>query len=166
MEDELFPVASPALPGMSGIGDVRDIPRLPPVEDMCKQGWRDWFGHAGLRGQPLGPMHSFNDSTEAMRAAVHGLGAVLAHKHIALPYLHRYELVRLPGPAMKARFGYYIVHSARRAPGLAARTFIDWLPREAPSERPPIPPLPAELPGLPAAEAPLPHRRPRTLATG
>jgi len=67
---------------------------------------------------------------------------------------------------MKARFGYYIVRSAHRAPGLAARTFIDWLPREAPGERPPIPPLPAELPRLPAAEAPRPHRRPRTLATG
>lgn len=104
-----------------------------------------------------------------MRAAVHGLGAVLARKHIAPPYLTATNWCAYParpGPVMKARFGYYIAHSAHRAPGLAARTFIDWLPREAPDERPPIPPLPAELPGLPAAEAPRPHRRPRTLATG
>lgn len=159
MEDEMFPVASPALPGVSGLRDVRDIPRLPLIEDMCEQGWRDWFRHAGLRGQRLGAMHSFNDSTEAMRAAVYGLGAVLARKHIALPYLHRHELVRLPGPVMKARFGYYIVHSAHRAPSPAARLFIDWLHRQALDERPPVPAQPAALPGRDAPDAP--RRRPR-----
>ena len=46
--------------------------------------------------------------------------AGLARHHIAQPYLQRYELVRLPGPALKARFAYYAVHPAHKPPSAAA----------------------------------------------
>ncbi|KAF1698954.1 MULTISPECIES: LysR substrate-binding domain-containing protein [Pseudoxanthomonas] len=138
MDDELFPVASPALVQRARIAAPRDIAGLPLLSDLSPQSWRDWFRAAGARVQ-LPPMHTFNDSTDVMRAAVYGIGAALARKHIAEPYLQQYELVRLPGPALKARYAYYIVYPAHRPPSPAATLFIDWLKREAVDERTPPP---------------------------
>ena len=147
MDDELFPVASPALPGASEVREPREIAHLPLVSDMALQGWRDWFRAAGVRGLRLPAMHSFSDSTDAMRASVYGIGAALARKHIVMPYLQRYELIRLPGPALKARFAYYAVHPTHRPLNPAAMAFIDWLKQEAQDERTPMPVLPKELLG-------------------
>src|SRR6185369_14729628 len=47
-------------------------------------------------------------------------------RHIAAPYLERGELIQLPGPTLKARFSYYVVHPAHRRPTAAAATFINW----------------------------------------
>lgn len=140
MDDELFPVASPALPGIAKITEPKQIAALPLLSDNALQGWRDWFRAAGLRGLRLPDMHLMSDSTDVMRAAVYGIGAALARKHIAMPYLQRYELVRLPGPALKTRFAYYAVHPAHRPLTANAATFIEWLKHEALDENTPLPP--------------------------
>ncbi|WP_249927217.1 LysR substrate-binding domain-containing protein, partial [Escherichia coli] len=76
MDDYLFPVASPALAGVETLADPARIADLPLLTDLSPQGWRDWFRHAGVRPpSPLPPMHTFADSTDAMRAAVYGMGA-------------------------------------------------------------------------------------------
>ncbi|GAB3061423.1 LysR substrate-binding domain-containing protein [Stenotrophomonas tumulicola] len=148
MDDDLFPVASPALPGVHGLADAAGIVDLPLLSDLSPQGWRDWFRHAGVRvPAALPPMHTFADSTDAMRAAVYGMGAVLARTHIAQPYLQRHEVVRLPGPRLKARYAYYVVYSESQAPGHAAHAFMDWLLHEARDEATPIPALPGNPPG-------------------
>lgn len=131
MDDALFPVAAPSLPGVSSVVDAAGVAKLPLVSDLALQGWRDWFRAAGVRGVQLPDMHTFSDSTDAMQAAVFGIGAALARAHIAAPYLERRELIRLPGPELKARFAYYLVHPAHRRPSAAALTFMDWLRREA-----------------------------------
>jgi len=148
MEDALFPVASPALPQLAQVREPADILQLPLLSDMSPQSWRDWLRAAGVRGVRLPPMHSFSDSTEALRAAVYGMGAVLARRLVAQPYLQRYELVRLPGPPLRPRYAYYIVHPEHQPPNAAAQLMIDWLRREALDERTPLPPLPAELLGI------------------
>ncbi len=154
MDDYLFPVASPALAGVETLVDPARIADLPLLTDLSPQGWRDWFRHAGVRPpSPLPPMHTFADSTDAMRAAVYGMGTVLARTHIAQPYLQRYEVVRLPGPALKARYAYHVVHAEGQPPSHAARLFIDWLLEQAQDERTPIPALPESLLGRPATRA-------------
>src|SRR3546814_6368506 len=70
-------------------------------------------------------MHMFNDSTDVMRAAAVGLGIGLARQHIAAPWLQRGELLRLPGPVLKTRFAYYVVHPAHRRPRAPAAAFIE-----------------------------------------
>ena len=75
-----------------------------------------------------------------MLAAVCGLGVALARRHIAAPYMERGELIQLPGPTLKARFSYFVVHPAHRRPTPAAAVFIDWLRREAANED--VTPLP------------------------
>lgn len=147
MDDAMFPVASPRLPEVAAISEPRQIPRLPLISDMTQQGWRDWFHAAGVRGLELPAMHSFSDSSDALRAAAVGIGAALARRHLALDWLQRGELVRLPGPTMKARFAYYAVYPAHRQPAPAAVKFIDWIKQQA-QEAPwadarPHPPSPA-----------------------
>jgi LysR family glycine cleavage system transcriptional activator len=139
MDDALFPVASPALPGIDRIVEPHDLVRLPLLSDLATQGWQDWFRAAGSRALRLPPMHQLSDSTDVMRAAVYGMGVALARKHIAMPYLQRYELVRLPGPALKTRFSYCAVHPAHRPLDPTAAAFIDWLKREAQDEETPLP---------------------------
>ena len=131
MDDALFPVASPALPGIKQVTQAAHIARLPLISDLGLQGWPDWFRAADMHRASLPAVHSFTDSTDAMLAAVCGLGVALARRHIAAPYIERGDLIQLPGPTLKARFSYYVVHPAHRRPTPAAAAFIDWLRLEA-----------------------------------
>jgi LysR family glycine cleavage system transcriptional activator len=131
LDEELFPAAAPDFPGVRNLTDPGRIATLPLVTDLAVQGWADWFRAAGVRGITLPGMHTFNDSTDALQAAVCGLGVVLARSRLAGRYLQRGELLRLPGPALKARFGYYAVHPAHRRPSAAAAAFIKWLQHAA-----------------------------------
>jgi LysR family glycine cleavage system transcriptional activator len=130
LDEELFPAAAPGFPGLGDSAAGR-IATLPLVTDLGVQGWTDWFRAAGLRGVTLPDMHTFNDSTDALQAAACGLGIVLARSRLVGPYLQRGQLVRLPGPALKARFGYYAVHPAHRRPSAAVTAFIQWLQNTA-----------------------------------
>ena len=127
MDDYLFPVASPALPGVESVRDPAGILRLPLVSDLARQGWHDWLRAADVHGATPDERYRFSDSTAALNAAVHGLGAALARDKIVAPYLAAGVLKRLPGPAIKARWGYYVVYPAHKRLKPAARSFVDWL---------------------------------------
>jgi LysR family glycine cleavage system transcriptional activator len=127
MDDHLFPVAAPSLPGVDRVRTAADVARLPLVMDQARQGWLDWFRAADVHGVTPSERYRFTDSTAALNAAVHGLGAALARDRIAAPYLASGYLLQLPGPALKARWGYYVVYPAHRRLRPAARAFVDWL---------------------------------------
>ncbi|UHQ24497.1 LysR substrate-binding domain-containing protein [Lysobacter sp. 5GHs7-4] len=127
MDDSLFPVAAPSLPGVSELREAAQVARLPLISDHARQGWHDWFRAAEVHGVKLDERYSFSDTTDALQAAVHGLGAALAREQIAVPYLRSGELVRLPGPSVKARWGYYAVYPSHRRLRASARLFLDWL---------------------------------------
>ncbi len=127
MDDYLFPVASPALAGVDKVRVAADIARLPLVSDLARQGWHDWLRAADVHGAALEERYRFTDSTAALNAAVHGLGAALARDKIAAPYLAAGLLRQLPGPALKARWAYYVVYPAHKRLKPAARAFVDWL---------------------------------------
>lgn len=127
IDDALFPVASPSLRDRSDVNTPRDIACLPLISDHARQGWHDWFRAADVHGVKLDERHSFSDTTDALHAAAHGLGVALARARIAQHYLDNGTLVRLPGPALKARWAYYIVYPSHRPPRNCVRRLIDWL---------------------------------------
>ncbi|MFC3551046.1 LysR substrate-binding domain-containing protein [Lysobacter cavernae] len=127
MDDALFPVISPSYPGVRDITEAAHIARLPLISDHARQGWHDWFRAANVHGARLDERHSFSDTTDAMNAAAHGLGVALARARIVVPYLADGRLLRLPGPALTARWGYYAVYPAHRRLRPAAQAFVDWL---------------------------------------
>jgi DNA-binding transcriptional LysR family regulator len=127
MDEELFPVASPKLPGLAALTEPAQVARLPLIADLSPQGWHNWFRAAGVHGAQLDERYTFSDTTDALNAAACGIGAVLAREQIAAPYLAAGRLVRLPGPSLKARFGYYVVYPSHRQLRASARLFVDWL---------------------------------------
>jgi LysR family transcriptional regulator, glycine cleavage system transcriptional activator len=131
LDDALFPVASPTLSGVESVQIPGDIARLPLLADLGLMGWRDWFRAAGVERVRLPEMHTFSDSTDAMQAAVCGLGAALGRTHIAEPFIESGQLVRLPGSPLKSRYDYYLVHPSHRRPSAATAAFITWMRGEA-----------------------------------
>ncbi|GAB6195141.1 LysR substrate-binding domain-containing protein [Lysobacter xanthus] len=127
MDEQLFPVAAPDMPGFAEVRTTRDVAALPLVADNARQGWPDWFRAAKVRGVVPDERLRFTDSTGALEAAAAGLGAVLARERIVAPYLADGRLVRLPGPAIRARWSYYVVEPTHRHLRPAARTFVDWV---------------------------------------
>jgi len=127
MTETLFPVAAPNLAGVDQVRVAADIAALPLVSDLARQGWHDWFRAAGVHGVRLHDRHHFSDTTDALNAAVFGLGAALARQHIVVPYLANGRLLRLPGPELSARWSYYVVYPAHRPLRAAAQVFVDWL---------------------------------------
>jgi DNA-binding transcriptional LysR family regulator len=97
------------------------------VSDLSRQGWHDWFRAAGVHGVKFDERYIFSDATSALNAATFGIGAALAREQSVKPYLSEGRLVRLPGPTVKARWGYYVVYPAHRRLRASARVFVDWL---------------------------------------
>lgn len=135
MDDGLFPVASPTLPGLVRITRPEQIASLPLLHDLARQGWADWFRGAGLVGTKFVERHSFTDSTDALQAAALGMGAALARTQIAEPYLASGQLVRLPGPVVASRWNYFVVYPAHRRLRPIAQSFVDWLLHDTRAER-------------------------------
>jgi DNA-binding transcriptional LysR family regulator len=134
MDDSLFPVAAPTLPGLGEIRSAADVASLPLINDLARQGWHDWFRAAGVHGAQLPPAHVFSDTTDAFEAAAQGLGAALARERIVGPWLRDGRLLRLPGPSLPTRWNYFIVHPAHRRLRPGARAFLDWLLEDAKGE--------------------------------
>lgn len=127
MDEALFPVASPSMPGFDAIRRAQDIATLPLIADGARHGWHDWFRVARVQAPGTQEHYRFSDSTAALAASAHGLGAALARDRIAAPHLADGSLVRLPGPALRSRWEYHVVYPAHRRLRPAARLFVDWL---------------------------------------
>jgi LysR family glycine cleavage system transcriptional activator len=131
MDEALFPVASPKYPGIRRLRDANQVAALPLIADLSRQGWDDWFRAADVHGVKFTERYTFTDSTDALQAAAHGLGAALARERIVAPWLEDGSLIRLPGPRIPARWNYHVVHPAHRRPRPIAQQFIDWLLADA-----------------------------------
>jgi len=131
MDEYLLPVAAPTLPGIHQIKSADDLLRLPLVHDMGLQGWPEWFRAAGVHNARIPEMHIFTESTDSLKAAIDGLGATLTRSRIGTPYLDAGVVVRLPGPALKARFAYHALHPAHKRPSALVKDFVEWLREEA-----------------------------------
>jgi DNA-binding transcriptional LysR family regulator len=133
LHEDLFPVAAPAMPGFAEIRTPADILRTPLIADAARQGWPDWFRHAGVRAAMLREHYRFSDSNAGLMAASLGLGVALARERIVAPFLADGRLQRLPGPALRGRFSYYLIQPTHRRLRPPAQVFADWLlalPRE------------------------------------
>ncbi len=127
MDETLFAVASPTLPGVDALRSAADVASLPLIADLARQGWPDWFRAAGVHGARPEERYRFADSTGAMQAAALGLGAALARDRIVGPWLADGRLQRLPGPVIEARWSYHVVYPSHRRLRAPARRFVDWL---------------------------------------
>lgn len=127
MQEDLFPVASPAMRGVDRLRRAADIAKLPLIADTARQGWHDWFRAAGVRGASVVERYRFSDSNAALTAAALGLGVALARERIVAPFLEDGSLVTLPGPRLRGRWSYWLIRPSHRRLRPPAQAFADWL---------------------------------------
>jgi DNA-binding transcriptional LysR family regulator len=83
-EENLFPVASPALAEAIGKGNAERLLAHPLIHDSDASGWRAWLGAQGIDYRPRLQDRRFEDYNLVLDAAAYGLGIALARPPLAL----------------------------------------------------------------------------------
>jgi LysR family transcriptional regulator, glycine cleavage system transcriptional activator len=140
LEEEVFPVASPALvPPTRMPLQVRELTEWPLLHDMdayLPQRWMSW--HAWLERAGVEPALAaaargfrFSDSIILVNAAVAGLGLALARGPHVEEYLARGQLLRLTRECWKADWSYRLVGPSENFARPNVRAFTEWVLAEA-----------------------------------
>ena len=142
MDEEVYPVCSPALLGQGRrLRRPSDLAGLRLIHDRsvdARSGfatWEAWLERAGARDVETQRGLRINNSAAVLQAAIDGQGVALARSIMARDDVAAGRLVRLfPEVEFPSALAYYVVHRPECAalPKLVA--FRDWLVREA-SER-------------------------------
>jgi LysR family glycine cleavage system transcriptional activator len=149
MEDELFPVLSPALAARRRLACPADLAGLPLLRSDGED-WLPWFRRAGLDWpEPSGGL-MISDSAVLVQAAIEGRGVALARRSLAALALREGKLLRpfelsVPvthapeeaagavlsaDPAQRPRWRYWVVLPERAADKPLLDAFLDWLRAE------------------------------------
>lgn len=138
LDEELFPVASPALlHGGAPLTRFEDLVQHQLLHDMDAHpnqpwmSWPRWFERAGL---PTGPAERglfFTDSNVLVAAAVAGQGVALGRAPHLGEHLAKGRLVRLFEQSWKSDWSYHIVAPAAQFKRPLVKALVDWLLEEA-----------------------------------
>ncbi|QGZ58650.1 transcriptional regulator GcvA [Paraburkholderia acidiphila] len=138
MDEEIFPVCSPAVRRAGKWRVPRDLTRAPLIHDLSVDShagfasWQAWFASVGVTLAPVSRGMKINNSAAVLQAAIEGHGVALARSVMARDDLAAGRLVRLfPEVALTSALAYYVVYRPECAslPRLVA--FRDWLKDEA-----------------------------------
>ncbi|HMG50446.1 MAG TPA: transcriptional regulator GcvA [Inquilinus sp.] len=134
LDDEIFPVCSPALlEGPDGLRRPDDLRHHTLIHDVLTGDdepwvtWQHWLLHFGLDDvdHRRGPRYS--DSHMMLEAAVAGEGIALGRSSIMADDLVRGRLVRPFPDAQVADYAYYLLCRSDAVDRPAIRAFRDWL---------------------------------------
>jgi LysR family glycine cleavage system transcriptional activator len=140
MDEEIYPVCSPAMRRAAKWRAPRDLARAALIHDLSVDShagfasWEAWFGSVGVTGAAASRGMKINNSAAVLQAAIEGHGVALARSVMARDDLVAGRLVRLfPDVAFTSALAYYVVYRPECAslPRLVA--FRDWLMKEAAS---------------------------------
>ena len=137
-QEELFPVASPALFGGRRMPDtlaaLAEYPLLHDTDANPEQawlGWRGWFERAGLATTAAARGLQFSDSIVLIGAAVAGLGIAIGRGPHVAPMLARGQLIRVTQESWLAPWKYFLTAPPAHFRRPVVRTFVDWALEEA-----------------------------------
>jgi LysR family transcriptional regulator, glycine cleavage system transcriptional activator len=139
MDEEVFPVCSPALLGgqaaprtakqVTGLGLIHD---LTMASAQAFPNWSQWLQAQGLTlaASPRG-LH-INASAAAIQAALNGQGVALARRVFVQDDITHGRLLRLlPQVSWPVAWAYYCVHTEDSLQRSAVTVFMNWLTDEA-----------------------------------
>ncbi|WP_331375658.1 transcriptional regulator GcvA [Sinorhizobium chiapasense] len=137
MDEEIFPVCSPAFSDLDNLTEPADLTRTTLIHDLSVDPaigfvtWDMWLQAAGVpEGQPQRGMR-IDNSAAVLQAAIEGRGVALARSILARDDLAAGRLKRLfPAVQVPSKLAYYVVYRAEYASLLKLRTFRDWLIEE------------------------------------
>ncbi|KGG92622.1 MULTISPECIES: transcriptional regulator GcvA [Comamonas] len=138
MEEEVYPVCSPAMLQKSELVTPSDLAKQTLIHDLSIDAstgfptWGAWLAHAGVCGVSAERGMRINNSAAVLQAAVDGQGVALARSVMACDDVASGRLVRLfPETRFHSALSYYVVYRPEciSKPKLVA--FRDWLFAEA-----------------------------------
>jgi LysR family glycine cleavage system transcriptional activator len=128
MDDECFPVCSPALlrrrPGLRTPADLR---RHVLLHDDSPDGWRRWLRAAGVVAGDPERGHIFTDASMMLQAAADGQGVAMGRKVLVAGDLAAGRLVRPFAKALPVEQAYFLVTSEHAAELPRIKAFRGWL---------------------------------------
>lgn len=134
LDEEVFPVASPALlaPALipMTVADLRALPLLHDVDAHPAQpwmSWQGWFERAGVDSPTALRGLKFTDSIVLLGAAVAGLGVALGRGPHIEGLLGRGQLVRLTRDSWKAAWSYRLIAPPANFSRPNVRAFVEWI---------------------------------------
>jgi LysR family glycine cleavage system transcriptional activator len=148
MEDECFPVCSPALLPKRRRLALSDLARLTLLHDDSPDDWRRWLRAAGATGIDPERGHVFTDASLTLQLAVAGRGIALGRRVLVERELVEGRLVRPFSQAIPSDPAYYLVFSPPTAELPRVRAFRAWLLEQV-SAAAPTPPAPPARPARP-----------------
>jgi len=138
LEEEAFPVASPALVPATRlplqVAELREWPLLHDVDAHPHQrwmGWPAWFERAGVSTADLSRALTFSDASLLIAAAVAGFGLALGRSAHVESQLSRGQLLRLTRESWQADWAYRLVAPPANFARPNVRAFSDWVLGEA-----------------------------------
>lgn len=139
MDEEVFPVCSPALSGQGGrLTQPSDLTCETLIHDLSMEGhsgfpmWENWLELAGVSDLTASRGMRINNSAAVLQAAIEGHGVALARGVMAKDDLAAGRLVRLfPSIAFPSPLAYHVVYRLECAMQPRLTAFRDWLFSEA-----------------------------------
>lgn len=138
LDEELFPVASPALlHGGLPLNRFADLAQHQLLHDMDAlpdqpwMSWQSWFAREGLPAAAAERGLFFTDSNVLVAAAVAGQGVALGRAPHLGEHLAKGRLVRLFEQSWQSDWRYFIVGPAAQFKRPLVKMLVDWLLEEA-----------------------------------
>lgn len=130
MDDELFPVASPALLAVQGTPQSpAELERFVLLKDNSLESfnWSSWLRLAGVAN--FQPRHNLtiSDSAQVVNMALAGQGIALARRSLVASELQNGTLRQLFEMVLPCPYAYYLLQSPHRASRPAVQCFVRWL---------------------------------------
>lgn len=107
-EENLFPIAAPAMARRIGKGDAERLLAHPLIHDSDASGWRAWLGARGIDYRPRPQDRRFEDYNLVLDAAAHGLGVALARPPLALGMIEDERLVEVDDRTVRNPVAYWL----------------------------------------------------------
>jgi LysR family glycine cleavage system transcriptional activator len=137
MSDEVFPVCSPSLTGMSKLREPDDLARFQLIHDTTMEShtsfptWTTWLKAAGARRVDARRGLRVNSPIMALQAAIDGQGVALSRSVSAADDLRERRIVRPFRFACATNYSYYLLCPTGLPLSEAATAFCRWLRNEA-----------------------------------
>lgn len=131
MDEEVFPVCSPALlKGPHALRKPADLRHHVLLHDETYGDWQRWLLAAGVHNVEPRRGTFFVDSSMLVQAAVAGQGVAIARRSLAAEDLAAGRLVRVFELTLPVEFAYYVVCPQANADIPKIKAFRDWLLEE------------------------------------
>ena len=138
MDEEIFPVCSPALRDRLELGTPADLTRHTLIHDLSVDPsigfmtWEMWLRKAGVTEPMTHRGMRINNSAAVLQAAIEGQGVALARSIMARDDMAAGRLLRLfPDISVPSALAYYVVYRSERSSLRRSEAFRRWLFEEA-----------------------------------